>query len=240
MVVEYLELGRGSGQAPYVNGIFVSADNDDIEKTLRSFEPALHDFWWPKKVSEEKDFKEDYGLDSKVAFHVRDGIDAALAKFKDALRPPEVRGRTILKDFGHVLGRLLKQPGGSTTGGGKAEPIQIHFKEGPAPSPTASGGNQFRTVVDFTVDPGLKTPTGELAIFWSYVMVADEDSNGDELRCSLKVIDPPKGFDLDNFRGILRAGQTIRVEATSEEVPAGISVRARPSATITPIKEKGE
>lgn len=230
MVVQYLEYGKGVGNAPYVEGIFVCADDVHIESALRSCEPAEHNLWWPSGASNFRRF-ERAGPGERIAASVKRGIEEALDEFKAKLRPPDTKGKTLLKDFGGLLGKLLRTPGEGGVGS-TAEPITIHFLQDPLPVRGPGGALHYETIVEFGLEPRRAAQGGTLRLGFTYSLVADEDGSGSSVPASFVVEQAPDAFDCEALTGQLSGEEVVRLRATSAEVLEGQSVRARPTAAI--------
>ena len=229
MIVQYLEYGKGAGSAPYVDGIFIGASDNHVEAALRRCEPAEHNLWWPTKSGDLRQFAKS-GSDAEIALAVKNGIEDALDDFKNRLRPPDTKGKTLLKDFGSLLGKLLKDPG---TGPApqKPDPISIHFIDGPYPVETASGV-KYTTVVEFGVEKKLAEEGGFLQLGFSYGLVTDEDGSGAPVACTIEVQQAPDGFDRSSLCGHLVGVQKVRLKVESAEVLHGQSLKAKPTARV--------
>jgi len=228
MVVRYQDFAKGAGNSPFVDGVFISNDQDpEVEDTLRDCEPAAHDFWWPVRAADAPAFKREHPDRARVALAVRDGIKECVDEFRASIKPTINDERSIIKNFGGLLGRLLKTPGPQAPTS-KPEPFSIQFPTQPHLVDLV-GGIGYRTVGEFGIQDRASKPGYAIQIGWSYKIAADEDGKGDDVAFTFKVLESPKGFDDDALRGWLEKDEVVRVEFTSEVVPDDLSIVALPS-----------
>ena len=228
MVVRYQDFAKGAGNSPFVDGVFVSNDQDPaVEDTLRDCEPAAHDFWWPVRAADAPAFKREHPDRASVALAVKDGIKECVDEFRASIKPTINEERSIIKNFGGLLGRLLKTPGPQPPPS-KPEPFSIQFPIQPH-LVDSDDGLRYRTVGEFSIQGRAAKPGYPIQIGWSYKIVADEDGKGDDVGFDFKVLEYPKGFDVAALRGWLQKDEVVKIEFTSEVVPDDLSIVALPS-----------
>ena len=235
MIVQYLDFGKGQSGAPFIEGIFVSAPDDNVvENALRDCEPATHDYWWPTASSELTAWKKSHLAEAKVVIPIKDGIKAAVSEFREKIKPIPVKQEAMLKDFGKLLGRLLKNSGDGPVPQ-NPQPLSIQFVDGPKPFFQDSEICYTSTVsIGITDDAPKQLYT--MNIDWEYRIVADEDGKGDLVDFKKEIVEGSAGFKDKNH---VFKGEYVTLRFVSDPVPSSFSVRAIPKVKITPV-DRGE
>jgi hypothetical protein len=237
LVVRYNNYAKGAAYAPYIEGVFVSNSADEeIEKILRACEPPAHDFWWPNDHAEFSEFKRNEKILAGVALEIREGIQKHVDEFRMKIKPPEVEQKTNLKDFGGFLGRLLRTSGTGPDPQPGTDPSFIHYEEGPVLIDSKEG-LRFRTVVEAGIPKDAPEEAYSFNVSWSYVVLADEDGNGEELESTVLVLGGPPAFDHKTLTGVLMRGEGVVLQADSEVIVDGMSVKARPKVQAKQLKQ---
>ena len=173
-----------------------------------------------------------------MALKVKEEVALCVDLFRKQIQPPEVSEQTNVKDFGGLLGRLLRKPG-KVIGPKESEPTTITFSEGPTVIDSADGPF-YRTVVEIGVSPDAPALQYDVTFGWSYSLVADEDQNGEELSFTVTTVKAPKSFNKKSRSGTFKKGESAQFRVDSELVVDGLSVRARPMVSAIARDVEGE
>lgn len=228
MVVKYVDYGRGASSAPFIEGIFVSSDDAKVEKLLQAAEPATHDYWWPKGTAPKNSMKRNSPEIYNVVYSVKKGLDQAVTSLKLAIKPPIVKERTGLKNFGKLISSMMSADG---KGDGDIEkevtPFKLDFLEDPSPELYKPGMVTFFSEVQVTVDPKAPNDAYRIQVNFNYSEVLEEEGQGDIVNHSFKILEGPSGFGVDGSSGNLKKGEQVRIRFISDPVDAGKSLRGK-------------
>jgi hypothetical protein len=227
MIVKYVEYGRGAAAAPFIEGIFVSTEDHALEKVLQAAEPPTHDYWWPKERTKQTELKRNDPEIHKVVFSIKKGLDQAVNAMKAQIKPPTVKEKTGLKNFGKLLSRLMSDDGDGPKPPPPVEPFSIEFLDGPSPSAALDGGVSYTTDVEIAINSEAEKQEYELQIQFIYSVVQEEDRDGEVISCDSELMTSPGLFSGSPLVGLLKKGQSVRIRFKSESIDAGKSVSAQ-------------
>lgn len=227
MVVKYLEFGKNAASAPFFDGVFVSRKDPQIEALLRKSEPPTHDYWWPTSPQARKEIKRNEPDLHELLEAIRSGLKEAVNQFKAIIKPPSVREKTGLKNFGKLLSNLMSDAGQGPKPPGKIDPFQIHFKSDPAPSLVREGLIAYSTEIEVQIKSEAEKESYELDIQLIYRIVSEEDGRGEVVASRGEILDSPPSFGAQGTRGTLSKGQQARIRFVTDPLEDGKSVSAQ-------------
>ena len=224
MVVKYVEFGKGAAAAPFIEGIFVSNAGEELEKVLQAAEPPTHDYWWPKERTKQAELKRNDPEIHKVVFAIKKGLDHAVNTMKSLIKPPTIKEKTGLKNFGKLLSKLMSDDGDGPKPPSPVEPFSITFDDEPLPHLLGDGSVQYTTDVEVGLNPEAENDQYRLQIQFLYNVVQEEDRDGEAVAFDTTLLSGPTGFGGDPLVGVLAKGQSVSIRFTSEALDVGKSV----------------
>lgn len=227
MVVKYVEFGRGVASAPFIEGVFIAKNDEDVEKLLQESEPHTHDFWWPRERSKQIEMRRNLPAIHSLVISIKKGLEFAVNALKSAIKPPNVTQKTGLTNFGGILSKLIS--GGGTGGGptGMPDPFQINFLQGPTPKLVKPGLIKFYTLVRVGINPDAKQSSYDIKVTFSYVEVMEEDGRGETIPFMHEILEGPSGFGSRDVSGKLSKGDFVEIGFMSDPIDAGKSVAGK-------------
>ncbi len=225
MVVKYLDYGRGASSAPFVDGIFVASDDAQIEKLLQAAEPATHDYWWPKGTSPKASMKRNSPEIFNVVYSIKKGLEQSVAALKSAIKPPIVKERTGLKNFGKLLSSMMTVSGnGDDPPPKEVAPFQIEFLEDPSPELYKPGLVIFFSEVRVKIRVDAPKDSYQVLINFNYSEVLEEDGQGSAVPFLYSILSGPASFGINGPSGNLKKGEEAVIRFVSDPVDAGKSL----------------
>jgi len=234
-VVKYIEFGKGAAAAPFVEGIFVSHDDQELEKILQAAEPPTHDYWWPRERIKQAELKRNDPEIYQVVFAIKKGLDQAVNAMKSMIKPPTIKEKTGLKNFGKLLSKLMSDDGDGPKPPSSVEPFSITFNDEPSPRLLGNGNVQYTTEVEIALNPEAEKDHYRLQIQFVYSVVQEEDRDGDAVSFETTLLSGPPGFGGDPLVGILAKGQSVSIRFTSEALDVGKSVSGQCRVKQVPV-----
>ena len=238
MIVKFVDFGRGASSAPFIEGIFVASSDAKVEKLLQAAEPATHDYWWPKGSVPKNAMKKNSPEIYNVVYSIKKGLEQAVLSLKAAIKPPVVKERTGLKNFGRLLSSMMTATDKGDDGKEKeSTPFRLDFIEDPAPEMYKPGYVKFVSEVLVTIDPKANKDVYNIQINFGYSEVLEEDGQGESVSHTFEILEGPQGFGVSGSSGNLKRNEQVRVRFISDPVDAGKSLRGK--CRIKDISKQG-
>lgn len=236
MVVKYVEFGRGAAAAPFIEGVFVSNEDEDLEQILQKAEPTTHDYWWPKERTKQTELKRNDPDIYKVVIAIKKELSLAVNAVKSLIKPPTIREKTGLKNFGKLLSKLMSDDGDGPKPPSPVEPFTINFDNEPSPQLLDDGSVQYNTDVEIALNPEADKDRYRLQIQFVYTVVQEEDRDGEVISLRTTLLRGDSEFGGDPLVGVLSKGQKVSIRFTSEAVDAGKSVSGQCRVKQIPLE----
>jgi hypothetical protein len=235
MIVEYKMYERR--RIP-VRGVFIASNEAD--EYLKLSEPAQHDHWDTKPVSDasDKEFKA-----AAIAKSVDEQIRKGLSRFIDQVSPPSPRDRQVLTLFADLMSGLLmgKKVGPTQAPTNPKMPFEIQFTK-PAQA-EVHGTDEVKTaaIVQVSLSQNAKEERYPVNIKFDFTITEDEDQKGDEWPVDFKVLDGNKDFKVtnDEISGVLKRDTKLQIEVISKPYDANWTSMLKPKVELKLTKNKG-
>ena len=235
MIVEYKTFERR--RIP-VRGVFVASSEAD--EFLKLSEPAQHDHWDTKPVSDasEMEFKA-----AAIAKSVDDQIRKGLSKFIDQVSPPSPRDRQVLTLFADLMSGLLlgKKVGPTPAPSNPKMPFEIQFLK-PAQA-EAHTIDQVRTtaLVQVSLSQNAKEDKYPVSVKFDFSITEDEDQKGDDWPVEFEILNLNKEFKVeeDSITGVLLRSTKLQIQVVSKPYDANWTSMLKPKVELIKLKKKG-
>lgn len=236
MIVEYKTYERR--RLP-VRGVFIASQEAD--EFLKLSEPAQHDHWDTKPVSDANDKEVKAAL---IARSVDDQLKKGLARFIEQISPPSPRDRQVLTLFADLMSGLLsgKKTGPTPPPPNSKMPFEIQFVE-PAMA-EAYGADKVRTrsQIQVSLSPNAKEKEYLVKISFDFTITEEEDQKGDPWPVNVSVLSKSSNFTQESSRliGILDSKSKIQIQIVSDPYDPNWTALLKPKVEVHAKNGKGD
>lgn len=226
MVVAYKPVSESS---PPVVGAFMSADNEELEVTLKKSEPPAHDRWDP----ESSNLRDETGRGRKLVSAILNRVKAGIRRFQQTAAPPTPSKQRRLAALERALGGLFKPQGhgGGIPPDSVASPLHLEFVKQPYAEATEDGMLRVRSVFTVRLDEKSEDDQADLRLRVNCPVLEDDNEEGDDLPLQVTWDGVDAAVDARDpfvFRFRLTKGEKAKFTVVSEGYDPAWTVRLRP------------